>query len=326
MKKKVSIIIPIYNCENYLNICLDSVLKQVYKNIEILCINDGSTDNSLKILKSYSSKDSRIIVINKKNSGVSDTRNFGIKKSTGEYIMFIDADDYIEKDYVKKMVDEAILSKSEMVISGYTKLEKEKKLKISTFSDISNSLDITYPMQLRKYFESYEFNPCWKMLMKSDFIKNKKILFETNLKYGEDMLFSFYCYINSIKTTYLLDYGYIYRINDFGVMKKKNKIAWEKYCYDNKVIFDLIDSKIDNNMHKLLVDKAVKNLNSGIRKIAKESSDINYIEFNKTVKKIIDNYYFYLKEYNIFNNNNCLKENIKIFLLKYRLNFIYYFL
>ena len=103
MKGLVSIVIPVYNAENNIKVCLNSIIKQTYKNIEIICINDGSKDSSEKIIKEYKKKDSRIILINKPNSGVSDTRNLGIETSKGEYIMFIDADDYISEDYIESM-------------------------------------------------------------------------------------------------------------------------------------------------------------------------------------------------------------------------------
>ncbi len=89
----ISIIIPVYNVEKYLSKCLDSVINQTYKNLEIICINDSSQDNSLKILKRYAEIDSRIKVIVKENEGVSEARNRGLDVSNGEYIMFVDADD-----------------------------------------------------------------------------------------------------------------------------------------------------------------------------------------------------------------------------------------
>lgn len=95
---KVSIIVPVYNVENYLRKCLDSLINQTLKNIEIICINDGSTDNSLSILEEYASKDERIIVINQENAGVSSARNRGLEIATGEYIAFVDADDSVTPD------------------------------------------------------------------------------------------------------------------------------------------------------------------------------------------------------------------------------------
>ena len=114
---KVSIVVPVYNCELYLEKCIDSVCGQTYKNIQIIIINDGSTDASRMILDRIN--DLRVTVIHKKNSGVCAARNDGIATATGEYITFIDADDYIEPDYVGKMVKAAVENSSELVISGF---------------------------------------------------------------------------------------------------------------------------------------------------------------------------------------------------------------
>lgn len=101
--EKISIIVPIYNGEKYIKRCLDSLINQSYKNIEIVLINDGSNDNSLKIMKEYSEADKRIVVIDKKNTGVSDTRNLGIKRASGEYICFCDCDDMYDINYIDIM-------------------------------------------------------------------------------------------------------------------------------------------------------------------------------------------------------------------------------
>ncbi len=98
---KVSLIIPVYNTEKYLRQCLDSVISQTFKEFECICINDGSTDNSLPILQEYINKDIRFKLIDKKNEGVSVARNTGIQNATGKYIVFIDSDDWITKDYIE---------------------------------------------------------------------------------------------------------------------------------------------------------------------------------------------------------------------------------
>ena len=103
--KKLSIIIPCYNTEKYINKCLDSVLNSTLKDIEVIIINDGSKDSTLDIIKSY--KDKRIIIIDKENDGVAMARNDGIKKATGEYITFIDSDDYIEPTMYEEMYNKA---------------------------------------------------------------------------------------------------------------------------------------------------------------------------------------------------------------------------
>ena len=104
---KVSIIIPIYNVEQYLRECLDSVINQTLKNIEIICVNDGSKDNSLEILQEYEKKDKRIIIIDKKNSGYGHSMNVGINKATGEYIGIVEPDDYVKTNMFEKLYNKA---------------------------------------------------------------------------------------------------------------------------------------------------------------------------------------------------------------------------
>ncbi|VWL84911.1 glycosyltransferase family 2 protein [Oceanivirga miroungae] len=103
MNEKISIIIPIYNVENYLRKCLDSIVNQTYKNLEILLIDDGSTDKSGKIADEYAKNDSRVIVFHNENGGVSAARNFGLDKATGEYIALVDSDDYVDLTYIEKL-------------------------------------------------------------------------------------------------------------------------------------------------------------------------------------------------------------------------------
>lgn len=126
MEELVSIIIPVYNAEKYLNVCLDSVLSQTYRNIEIICINDGSSDNSLSMLREYEEKDSRVKVIDKMNSGVSAARNDGIRAAHGSWIAFVDADDWIDVETIEKAVLKANNTGAVVVMWAYTS-ERENK-------------------------------------------------------------------------------------------------------------------------------------------------------------------------------------------------------
>ena len=125
---KISIIIPVYNSEKFVSRCLDHLLNQTYQNFEIICINDGSKDNSLSILKEYSKKDNRIIVLNQENKGIARTRNIGIKKASGDYIMFVDNDDYMESDYLETYAKNAIDGDYDIVIGGYRRIDCNGKI------------------------------------------------------------------------------------------------------------------------------------------------------------------------------------------------------
>ena len=116
---KVSVLVPIYNVEKYLDECLASLAKQTLKDIEIICINDGSTDNSPKILQKYAKKYSNFVVINKQNSGYGDSMNKGLEKATGEYIGIVESDDFIESDAFKKLYELAHKTKADIVKTNY---------------------------------------------------------------------------------------------------------------------------------------------------------------------------------------------------------------
>ncbi len=172
---KVSIIVPVYNTEKYLKKCIESLLNQTEKEIEILILNDGSPDNSDSIIKSYD--DSRIKYIKKDNTGIGSTRNLGIDKASGKYVMFIDSDDYIEKNCVEIMLEKAEEDKCDIVISDYyeDRNDEVKEIHFKQFSD--TSLD-SNPSILN----NVNLGPCNKIYKKNIL---KGIRFEEKLKYED---------------------------------------------------------------------------------------------------------------------------------------------
>lgn len=122
--KKISVIIPVYNVEKYLRRCLESIINNTYKNIEIICVNDGSPDNSLNILNEYAAKDSRMVVLSKSNGGLSSARNKGIKESTGEYITFIDSDDWVHPQFFEILIQTLEYDNTDVAICGFSQVEK----------------------------------------------------------------------------------------------------------------------------------------------------------------------------------------------------------
>ena len=182
--EKVSIIIPVYNVEQYLSKSLDSVISQTYKNIEIICINDCSTDNSAAILEQYQKLDDRIIIYNNmEKQTASYSRNFGIDKSTGKYIMFVDGDDYIASNYVESMINHISSTGADVVISDYYTLNFWKDESPNKFYyywqydkvpyNIENVRIDTDEVKNFVYFAV----PCWNKIFSSEFLKSKKITF-----------------------------------------------------------------------------------------------------------------------------------------------------
>lgn len=182
---KVSIVVPVYNVEKYLEKCLDSLINQTLKDIEIICVNDGSTDNSGKILDEYAQKDNRIVVINKENGGVSSARNLGLSAVRGEYIGFCDPDDWVDLDYYERLYDAAISSNSDIAVGGI----KRVKNKITNFL----VFDDTYFSE--EYYEKLKLcnvpDRCyiWNKIYKTSEYKKHNLLFIEGLNY-EDCVFT----------------------------------------------------------------------------------------------------------------------------------------
>ena len=158
---KVSVIVPVYNVEKYLKKCLDSLVNQTLKDIEIIVVNDGSPDNSQKIIDEYSDKYSNIKAYIKKNGGLSDARNYGIKKAKGEYLAFVDSDDYIDKDMLKKMYDSAKKNKYDIVVCDTVNVYKDHNVLIRSNLHYSNNDTenylIAHPMACSRLYNAKLF-------------------------------------------------------------------------------------------------------------------------------------------------------------------------
>lgn len=174
---KVSVLVPIYNVEKFLPECLDSLINQTLKEIEIICINDGSKDDSLKIIKKYAKKDKRIKIINKKNSGYGDSMNQGLKKATGEYIGIVESDDFVDLDAFEKLYKLAIKVNADVVKSNfyeyYGKTKKDKAV-----SNLFPEEEINRLIDPRKNRQIFYQPPCiWAAIYKRQFLKENKINF-----------------------------------------------------------------------------------------------------------------------------------------------------
>ena len=204
---KVSIIIPVYNAKDTIVKCIKSIQIQTHKEIEIIAINDGSKDDSLGILKEMARKDKRIVVVDKENEGVAKTRNLGIKKATGDYIMFVDNDDFVEKDYVEKYLKEA--DDNDIVIGGYKRVDENNKILLK--KKIKNT-----------EWSKYNIIVPWAKLYKRDFIVNNKLEF-LNYKIGEDVYFNIVAYSNTNKIKIIDNIDYIWFYNTKSISNTIHK-------------------------------------------------------------------------------------------------------
>tara|TARA_R110001583_G_scaffold167713_1_gene320514 strand:- start:143 stop:1174 length:1032 start_codon:yes stop_codon:yes gene_type:complete len=210
---KVSIIIPVYNVAEYLNECINSLIHQTLKEIEFIFINDGSTDTCREIIESYQQKDSRILLINQENKGVSAARNAGISVAKGRYIGFVDGDDYVETTMFETMYKLGFENDLDIVISNFITeqngLKINKRVNFST-NQVFCSKDIQ--KEIIPYFLREDgLNSCWNKLYKSDLIKGNSISFPIGVANGEDALFNLNCFNKATKVQFFNYRGYYYR-------------------------------------------------------------------------------------------------------------------
>lgn len=229
---KISIVIPVYNAEKYLRQCLDSLIGQTLKNIEIICVNDGSKDNSLEILREYKNKDSRIVIIDQINQGVSVARNNALKIAKGEYIGFVDSDDWVDADFFEKLYYSAIKNDCDIAVGGiawnFTSGEldfidlKFKKSKI--FNKTPDKYKIT-----RVAKAAY----IWNKIYKKELFEKLKLEFEPGICY-EDMMFSHIILHESEKLVTVPNTFYHYRANPLSLVH--NDTPEKKLDFKNEIL------------------------------------------------------------------------------------------
>ena len=232
---KVSIIVPVYNTKEYLNTCLDSLIKQSLKDIEIIVVNDGSTDDSQSIIDEYLKKDKRIKSFIKKNGGLGDARNYGIKRASGEYIGFVDSDDYVDITMFEKLYNKAIKEDSDIVECDlYWVYPNESKLDTANYYD--NKKDIMYNIRVMV---------CNK-IFKREILSKNDILFPVGIRY-EDIVFTYKLlpYIKNISYINEAFYYYIQRGSSLSnEQNAKVRDIFEcfdilrKYYKDNKLKYN----------------------------------------------------------------------------------------
>lgn len=272
---KVSLIVPIYNSSEYLNKCIDSLLNQTLKDIEIILINDGSTDKSEKIIKSYNDK--RIKYISKKNEGIGKTRNRGIKEATGKFIAFVDSDDYLNEHFCEYMYKKAHNDNCELVICNF--FEDRGNLYGIKFKDFEDTSLKENPDLLN----NINLGPCNKLYF-LDMLKKNNIYFEENLKY-EDAPFV----VKTIKTAKKIG-----KINDYLTYYVIHENS-ETTTRDNR-IFDILEicKIIINELNDKTYKKQLTSLIAMI--LLDYCAQQRYIKDRKKRKEFINKSYKMLNE------------------------------
>ena len=235
-----------YNAQLFLKECLDSIINQTYTNIEIILVNDGSTDNSKVICEEYADRDSRIKIIEQENSGPSVARNVGIGFSKGKYIQFVDSDDIIDLNFTQILVDS--IDKSDLVLCGYKLVEIEQRNQeklvvpdiqgLCTKSDFINKFGLLYRKGL--------INPIWNKLYKNELIEKGNIKFNDSVFFGEDLLFNleYIAICNGISIINEPSYNYIVYNNASSLTGKYHEDFFENQKMLNQKTFKFL---INNN-------------------------------------------------------------------------------
>lgn len=271
----ISIIIPCYNAEKTIKRCLESVISQTYKNIEIVIINDGSIDKTDSIIKKYIN-DNRIKYYNRSNHGIGKTRNFGIKEATGEYITFLDSDDYLPNDAIDNLYKLAQKNKLDLVVSDYyvdNKNIKSEKIKSFPITNVKNNPNLIFDINLAP----------WNKLYKKELIENIK--FEENLKY-EDAPFVIESIIKA-KRIGKLDKGTYYYV----VNPNSETTIRDERIFDIFKILDIIGMLVENKKELTEVYKTLC-----IRIICNYNIQQRYQKKIKTANRFINKGFYYMKK------------------------------
>lgn len=324
----ISIVMPVYNSKEYINIAIESVLKQTFSNFELIIVDDGSYDGSEKICDLYALKDSRIKVIHKNNGGVCSARNLGIKKAKGKYITFLDNDDEYDESYLNKMYNVILSKKSDIVKCSRRNIKIDSNFNIINEKyNIYENIDLNFDEFAMKYYDIKKSNilgSVWNSLYKKEIIDLYNITFDRNVKHGnEDIIFNsqYLCYCNKISIISDVLYTHYYRINHSTSMK----------FYD-----DQIDSRIKALNLELNIMKKYKNSNQynllqidGIRDCFRilQQSDNKKIK-KEQIKKIKNKLNFkLLKNTKIIGNKTLsIEQKLDLFFIKYELFSFYFFL
>ena len=346
MEPLISVIVPIYNVEKYLNRCIESIVNQIYKNLEIILVDDGSPDNCPQICDEWKEKDNRIKVIHKENGGLSDARNAGIRNASGEYISFVDADDTIEINTYLNIKNVINQCKPDIIDFGWQYVSKNNeitkninKLGKNTLLSKNIIIEIILPPLLNiKDKEYFVFDFVWNKVFKSEIIYNYNVLFNDKRRTWEDRIFLveflkyantyyaidgyFYNYMdipNSLSRVYSLDFfdliieNYLFYYNNFSGIYDFDTDYVNNYWSDsieNMIFRSLAESTnreiIKGNIKRTLLNNQVIQWYSKRTCTDKFTKLVTKHVINKNVSKAI---YLYTKKY----KQNVLKEKIKVY-------------
>ena len=228
---KVSVVIPVYNVEQYLARCLESVIHQTLKDIEIVCVNDGTKDNSVAIVQEYMKQDERIVLINKENGGLSSARNAGIKHATGEYLMFLDSDDYLSENACERVYIERLENNADIIIFGsyiFPAVPHPNEWLKKVLSPKTKYYSHFEPDALFKQQGATPF--VWRNCIKRSFLEKTEVLFDETVRFGEDLIFQLCLFPQACSIAFISDKLYNYRwYREGSLMETMGRDMEEKF-------------------------------------------------------------------------------------------------
>jgi glycosyltransferase involved in cell wall biosynthesis len=278
MKKvAVSIIVPIYNVEKFLARCLDSLINQTLKEIEIICVNDGSSDNSAQILQDYAQKDNRITIINQPHLGVSVARNKGMEIAQGEFLGFVDSDDWVDLDFYEKLYNSAKKNDCDICCGGIKKFHKLKIETLLAFSDEEITEDNAKKFRITN---TPKCNYVWNKIYKTENLKKCNIKFPEG-RYYEDVIFTpqVLCYLGKLSTVNTF-YNYFRHQNSIVRMTSKNKKMQDDSLYAQKFLKQYLQKNCPEIFNEIKFEHKYKFLGLTFLKTIQQGAKKTYKLFN----------------------------------------------
>ena len=285
---EISVILPVYNSENYIKECLDSLLSQTFTDIEILCIDDGSTDGSLNILKDIEKTDSRITVITQENMGVAKTRNNGLNLVKGNYVYFMDSDDCLDKNAFKKLHDNITSNRSDFCIMKVIFVNGSEEYKFPAFDidkefDKVNFNDFTFTYRDVKSHVLNDLFAPWLKLYSAEFLKSNDDFTFPEIKSYSDAPFHVKTMLNASRISFVPEYLYYYRENDDSLVhSSSNTINFfrlsdiiEDYLVKNDFIDEFTDEFAAFKIVKLVYYMGFTDSEEYYTKAKEELSNVN---------------------------------------------------
>ncbi|MFR0543250.1 glycosyltransferase [Limosilactobacillus reuteri subsp. suis] len=294
MNDLVSVVVPVYNVEPFLKKCIDTIINQTYTNLEIILVDDGSTDLSGQICDEYKKIDKRIKVIHKDNSGLGLSRNVGIKASKGKYITFIDSDDYISNNMILNLVNGIKKKGADACIGGFVKIDgDEREIFTEKYNDIflnKNILEHTFIKMLGNLPNSHDSikMSVWGCLFSTNLIKENDIYFKSERVYiSEDIVWDSYFYDYAKSVQFINKSGYFYRLNNNSLTTSYKKERFTKSIF----LYEKLEERIKklNKYSDEALLRAQKQLLINVKACVVQENVNNIFNSIKNIKRIVNN-------------------------------------